>query len=55
MLGDRCGQACWDTPECTHFSWTNYSGGTCMLKNGFVTRSDAVYSAKNDAVCGIIR
>ncbi|UJR19312.1 hypothetical protein I4U23_022441 [Adineta vaga] len=27
--GELCGPCCVQTSSCTHFTWTNYNGGTC--------------------------
>jgi hypothetical protein len=38
---------------CTHYTWTSYNGGTCLMKKGSVSKSDAFYVAKPDYVCGV--
>lgn len=48
---ENCGQLCWNTAQCTHFTSTN--GGTCFLKSGSVSKDDAYHLA--GASCGIIR
>ena len=50
IKGELCGQTCYDTKECTHFTWSNY---TCWLKKGNVGKEIAVPS--KGAVCGVIR
>lgn len=54
--GEDCYKICsvtFKTPmdRCTHFTWTDYNGGTCWLKfdPGF-RKSNAVY--RPGAVCG---
>lgn len=52
--GEDCGGKCATTSLCTHFTWTNYLGGTCFLKKNHVTKSDAIASSDPSAVCGIM-
>lgn len=52
--GEQCGGRCASTPKCTHFTWTNYNGGTCWMKQNRVSKADAIKSSDNSAVCGII-
>ncbi|KAI8801711.1 hypothetical protein BJ742DRAFT_835854 [Cladochytrium replicatum] len=47
-----CGPKCASTPGCTHFSWTTFNGGTCWMKQGGASQSDAFFSA--GAICGIV-
>jgi hypothetical protein len=51
--GENCGGDCGSTSGCTHFSWTNYNGGTCWLKQGSVTVDQATYNAGGS--CGIMK
>lgn len=48
-----CGGRCAKTTGCTHFTWTPYNGGTCWMKKGSVSQSNAI-SADSSYVCGII-
>ena len=48
-----CAGLCSTTPPCTHFMWTKYNGGTCFLKQGNVSESDAVYTNDPNMVCGM--
>lgn len=32
--GESCGDLCNNDGSCTHWTWTNYNGGTCWLKSG---------------------
>jgi exo-beta-1,3-glucanase (GH17 family) len=50
--GEQCGDTCDQNPQCTHFSWTNYNDGTCWLKSGPVSKSDAIESNDKSIVCG---
>ena len=52
--GSQCGPTCVSTSGCTHFTWTSYQGGTCWMKNGAVSQSNAIYTGDNSAVCGIV-
>lgn len=40
--------------DCTHFTWTDYSGGTCWMKKNIVSKSDAFESSDKSAVCGVM-
>jgi len=44
ILGEECGGKCWSKTACTHFVHTSHNGGTCWLKYGAVSKSDAVYT-----------
>ena len=52
--GSSCASTCMSTSGCTHFTWTNYKGGTCYMKFGIVSQSDAHSTTDNTMVCGII-
>ena len=52
--GETCGPRCAQTSGCTHFTWTNYEGGTCWLKKGSVSKSNAFDKYSDNAVCGIL-
>jgi len=39
--GSKCRARCDKEPGCTHFTYGNYSGGTCWMKKGKVCPSDA--------------
>ncbi|CAF4471790.1 unnamed protein product [Rotaria socialis] len=51
--GEHCGGKCANTHGCTHFAWTLYNGGTCWLKSGHVSKSDAFPTGRHDMVCGV--
>jgi hypothetical protein len=53
ISGELCGQTCYETEGCSHFTWSKHKGGTCWLKKGNVGKASAVPS--NGAVCGIAR
>ena len=55
MQGSECGGACWNNPECTHFTWNNFNGGTCWMKSGPVTKANAFDTSDNSMVCGVTR
>lgn len=40
--------------DCTHFTWTDYNGGSCWMKRGTVSASDAHFSEDKLAVCGMV-
>ncbi len=51
---DRCGPQCEQTPGCTHFTWTQYMGGTCWMKKGSVSKNDAFSTTDPTMVCGVL-
>ncbi|CAF2072403.1 unnamed protein product [Rotaria magnacalcarata] len=51
--GEHCGGKCANTHGCTHFAWTLHNGGTCWLKSGHVSKSDAFSTGRHDMVCGV--
>ena len=51
-IPDNCGGACLFTKGCTHFTWTNYEGGTCWFKGGSVKLSNAKPGDKS-ILCGL--
>lgn len=50
MPAEQCGGKCYSVNECTHWTWTNYNGGTCWLKKGLL------YQAHDwsGASCGVM-
>ena len=40
----RCADTCVQYERCTHYTWTDYLGGTCWLKEGAVEKADAFQS-----------
>jgi hypothetical protein len=50
--GEQCGNTCDANSQCTHFTWTNYNGGTCWLKSGQVSKLDAFHSSDPSSLCG---
>lgn len=51
--GAQCSSSCSQTPFCTHYSWTNYNGGTCWMKQDTVTLNNAIYNSATGSVCGV--
>ena len=51
--GAECGPRCASTSGCTHFSWNNFNGGTCWMKTGGASKSDA-FDADQSMVCGVV-
>jgi len=47
-----CGSKCVSKPECTHFAWNNYNGGTCWLKTGGASKSQTFDAV--GVVCGVV-
>ena len=54
IKGEDCGGRCAATSGCTHFTWSNWNGGTCWMKSGPVSKSDAVSTGDMAMVCGIV-
>ncbi|CAF3435748.1 unnamed protein product [Rotaria socialis] len=54
ISGEDCGGKCAQTPNCTHFTWTRYLGGTCWLKSGEVSKKDAIETSDPSMVCGLM-
>ena len=54
IRGEDCGGKCASTPGCTHFTWTNYEGGTCWMKQGGATKNEAFKTDNAESVCGLI-
>ncbi|CAF4575135.1 unnamed protein product [Rotaria sp. Silwood2] len=54
ISGEHCGGKCAQTPGCTHFAWTKYNGGTCWMKTGGASKSDAFATSDPNMVCGVI-
>lgn len=52
--GKDCGGICNRTNGCTHFAWTNYKHGTCWLKSGQASKSDAFKTNDETMICGIM-
>ncbi|RNA02694.1 SCP-like extracellular [Brachionus plicatilis] len=51
---ELCGSECAQTPRCTHFTWSDYLGGTCWMKQGFVTKTNVISKPNSNFVCGFI-
>ena len=54
IRGEDCGGKCATTSGCTHFTWSNWNGGTCWMKSGSVSKSDAYSNGDNSMICGIL-
>jgi hypothetical protein len=55
IASSDCSSACASTFGCTHFTWTSYNGGTCWMKSGGISQSDAVLTGDQSMVCGILQ
>lgn len=49
-----CEDLCVSTPDCTHYTWTDYNSGTCFMKKNKVSKSEAFPKYDQNAVCGIV-
>jgi hypothetical protein len=55
VQGEECAPSCQARPDCTHFTWSSYEGGTCWMKSGRVRKEEAVTSQDvTGNVCGIL-
>jgi len=54
VRGEDCGGRCATTSGCTHFTWTDYNGGTCWMKKNSVSKKKAVAKYDHNAVCGVM-
>ncbi|CAF1003860.1 unnamed protein product [Adineta steineri] len=54
VRAEQCGGKCAATPGCTHFTWTNYNDGTCWMKKGSVSKTDAILTEDRSMVCGVL-
>lgn len=52
ISGELCGGKCAGTQGCTHFSWSSFNSGTCFMKQGKVSKGDAVPNV--GTICGLI-
>ncbi len=52
IRGEDCGGTCYSNSRCSHFTWTNWNGGTCWLKEGSITQDDAFSTDDPNMVCG---
>ncbi|UJR07244.1 hypothetical protein I4U23_011532 [Adineta vaga] len=53
IRGEDCGSRCASTSGCTHFTWTTHNGGTCWMKQGAVSKENAVPTDDRSMVCGV--
>ncbi len=51
--GEECSGRCKSTNRCTHYTWNNFKGGTCWMKQGSISQSNAV-KATGNFVCGVL-
>ena len=54
VAGDQCSNTCINTAGCTHFSWSDYQGGTCWMKSNAVTLNDAKFNNNQQMICGVV-
>ncbi|CAF3980853.1 unnamed protein product [Rotaria sp. Silwood2] len=54
ISSELCGGKCAQTQGCTHFTWTSYNGGTCWMKSGTVSKSDAFSTSDSAMICGVL-
>jgi len=49
---DKCSQHCSNTYKCSHYSW--FINNTCALKQGNISKANAVYTSNTSMWCGIV-
>ncbi len=49
---NECREKCIITEKCSHYVWSDH--GLCWLKNGSVTKKDAIQSPNTSNICGIV-
>ncbi|KAE9048575.1 hypothetical protein PR002_g371 [Phytophthora rubi] len=49
-LPEMCGDLCANDATCTHWTWSNYNGGTCWFKTGTPSPKTTSYGA----ICGYV-
>ncbi|CAF2408204.1 unnamed protein product [Rotaria sp. Silwood2] len=54
MSAELCNETCLQTQECTHYTWTTLNGGTCWMKQGNVSKDNALVTDDPTMICGII-
>ena len=52
-IREDCSEICQSMYNCSHYVWNTVNGGTCWLKNGAVSKSDAIEKPYLDYFCGI--
>ena len=50
---DQCGPECQKDKLCSHFTWTDYNGGTCWMRKGRISKANALISSRANIVCGV--
>ena len=51
---EKCAETCSNTRGCTHFAWTTFNRGTCWMKTGTVSKSDAFHTNDDSMICGVV-
>jgi hypothetical protein len=53
---EHCAMRCKVKPMCTHFTWTEYSGGTCWMKSGRSYLSSLLLTGvpSSSQICGFL-
>jgi hypothetical protein len=55
LTGNSCRDECLTHLGCTHYNWTRYKYGTCLLMKGSITPYDSVPYDDVNSICGIIQ
>ena len=51
---EDCPRLCLDSPQCHHFVWNNWRGGTCFLKSEHFDIKNVIRSNDGDIHCGYV-
>ena len=49
-----CAEICKKLPQCTHYVWSFGIGGTCQLKQGTISKLDAIFDPNPTKICGVV-
>ena len=50
-----CLEKCNATIGCTHFTWTDWNGGSCWMKKGLIYEDDAFATSDPNMICGVLK
>jgi PAN domain len=53
-LHDDCSGKCAITSGCSHYTWTPESGGICSMKQGPISKEQAIGTDDQTGLCGVI-
>lgn len=50
-----CLEKCNATVGCTHFTWSDWNGGSCWMKKGLIYKDDAFATSDPNMICGVLK